>query len=177
FQPAIELELDAALLAHQVAFREEEVVESLKRLLALAARLKAEAQLSGDAGDGVLAGIRSDNANGDDQVAPAFEQRAPVTIEVGDKLRSGEHRVVAKPARHGARMTGSADAFNHAVTDVAAHPGHDGDGQPPRREHRTLLDVQLDPCRKAFRVGRRLSLFHSLDVDPDLIHARAEGEV
>src|SRR5690349_13284778 len=48
FDPAVKLELNAALLADQAAFRKKQVVECLERLLTLAAHLEAEAQLSGN---------------------------------------------------------------------------------------------------------------------------------
>src|SRR5271166_949331 len=74
-------------------------------------------------------------------------------------------------------MAGRADAFNDAMTDIAADPGDYGDRQLPRDQHRTLLDVQLHPRCKALRVDERLSLSDALHVDPDLGHALAQGEV
>ncbi len=74
-------------------------------------------------------------------------------------------------------MARGAHAFDDAVPDIAADPGDYADGQLACQQDRALLDVQLEPCRKALWVDQWLSPFDSINVNADLAHARAEGEV
>src|ERR1700739_3304627 len=105
----------------------------------------------------MLARVGANAAGGDHQVVAAFQHRAPMPIEVRDEFRRREHRVMAQPARDGARMTSGADTFNHPMADVAADSGHDAYGQLTRQEHRTLLDMQFEPGGEALRINQRLA--------------------
>ena len=125
----------------------------------------------------MLAGVGRHDPGRDDQVAPSFQKRAPVPIEVRDQLRRGEHRIVTKPSRHGAGMARRADAFDDAMTDIAANPGDDSDRQISRHQDRPLLDVQFQPRREGFRIGQRLSVLDPIDVDADLAHAFGERPI
>src|SRR5207248_3389711 len=98
-------------------------------------------------------------------------------VEVRDQLRSGKHRVMAEPARDGTRMAGAANAFDGAVTDIAANSRDDADRQLSRKENRALFDMQLEPGSKVFALNERLCRCDPIEVGAHLAHALAERSI
>ena len=84
---------------------------------------------------------------------------------------------MAQPARDGARMSRRADALDCAVADIATNSRDDAHRQGASEQNRTLLDVQLEPSRKLFRIDKRLPGFDPVEVGPDLAHAIAERTI
>ena len=74
--------------------------------------LEAESDVAGNARDRVFRPVGAHDAGGDDEIAAALQQRAPVTIEMGDQFGGREHGIVAQPARHRAGVPGLADALD-----------------------------------------------------------------
>ena len=115
--------------------------------------------------------VGSHHARGHDHIAAALQQRAPMPVEMGDQFGHREHGVAAQPARHGAGMSGFADAPDDAVPDVAADARDDPDRQLARDQHRALLDVQFQPRGQPLGVEQRFTARDTIHVDADRAHA------
>src|SRR5438874_10063568 len=74
-QPAIEPELNAALLRNARAFRHEQIIERLERLLILASSFKTESHQARNSRHRVLRIVGPHDPGGYDEIAPPFQQR------------------------------------------------------------------------------------------------------
>ena len=72
-------------------------------------------------------------------------------VEAHQQFGHGQHRVVAQPARHRARVCRLAAAHDAAMADVAANACDQPDRLLARDQHRALLDVQLHPAGEPAR--------------------------
>ena len=73
-------------------------------------------------------------------------------------------------------MARLADAFDHAMANIAANSCDDAERQIACDQDGALLDMQFDPCGDACSVEERLSHFDSVDVGANRAHAFAQRE-
>src|SRR5579859_4899926 len=95
-------------------------------------------------------------------------------IEVGHQFGHRKHRIMPQPARHSTGVSGFTNTLDGPMPHITSDAGDDADRKVARHQHRTLLDMKLDPGRDAFGVEQWLDFSDASDIGADIAHAIAE---